>query len=99
MEPCNCRVCTQTAYKLWSYYCRLGQELLWEKIQDLYDTRVRQMAPAERLQLAKLILDDLAPSDKPLDMSDEWSDDDLADLATFSIQQANRPNEGSTGTP
>ena len=69
------------------------------KIQDLYDTRVRQMAPAERLQLAKLILDDLAPSDKPLDMSDEWSDDDLADLATFSIQQANRPNEGSTGTP
>ncbi len=54
------------------------------KIQDLYDSRVRPMRPAERLQLAKLIIDELAPSDKPLDVSDDWSDDDLADLATYS---------------
>ncbi len=51
------------------------------KIQELYDTRVRPMVPAERLQLARLILDDLAPSDKPVDVSDEWRDDDLADVA------------------
>ena len=32
-------------------------------IQELYDARVKRMAPAERLQLARLILDDLAPTD------------------------------------
>ena len=42
-----------------------------EKIQDLYSTRVRPMPPAERLQLARLILDDLAPTDQALDISDE----------------------------
>ncbi len=63
------------------------------KIQDLYDTRVRPMPPAERLQLAKLIIDDLAPSDKPVDVSDDWSDDDLADLTAFSAQQATRSSD------
>jgi hypothetical protein len=56
------------------------------KIQELYESRVRPMVPAERLQLARLILDDLAPSGTPLDVSDEWSDDDLADVAAFSAQ-------------
>ena len=50
------------------------------KIQDLYESRIRTMAPGERLQLARLILDDLAPSEKPVDVSDEWSDDDVADI-------------------
>ncbi len=63
------------------------------KIQDLYDARVRPMPPAERLQLARLIIDDLAPSDKPLDVSDDWSDDDLADLTAFSAQQATRSSD------
>jgi hypothetical protein len=47
------------------------------KIQDLYDTRVRPMLPAERLQLARLILDDLAPADEAVDVSDKWRDDNL----------------------
>ena len=51
------------------------------KIQDLYNTRVRPMVPAERLQLARLILDDLAPSEDSIDVSDKWRDDDLADVA------------------
>lgn len=53
------------------------------KIQELYESRVKPMPPAERLQLARLILDDLAPSEKPVDISDEWSDDDVADLSAF----------------
>lgn len=65
------------------------------KIQDLYSTRVRPMLPAERLQLARLILDDLAPSDQPVDVSDEWSDDDLADAAAASARQADRATPGS----
>ena len=53
------------------------------KIQELYETRVRTMGPAERLQLARMILDDLARSETAIDISDEWGDDDLADLAAI----------------
>ena len=61
------------------------------KIQDLYDSCVKPMPPVERLQLARLILDDLAPSDPAVDVSDEWGDDDLADVAAFSARHAGRP--------
>ena len=63
-------------------------------IQDLYDSRVRPMVPAERLQLARLILDDLAPlapSDEAIDVSDDWTDDDTADLAAYSTRHAAQP--------
>jgi len=69
------------------------------KIQDLYDTRVRPMPPAERLQLARLIIDDLAPSEKPLDVSDDWSDDDLADLTAYSAHHATRPSDDARAAP
>ena len=69
------------------------------KIQDLYNTRVRPMVPAERLQLARLILDDLARSENAVDVSDEWGDDDLAEVATYSAQQADRSPEDVRGQP
>ena len=69
------------------------------KIQELYETRVRPMPPADRLLLAKLIIDDLAPSEKPLDVSDDWSDDDLADLTTYSAQQAGHPSDDVRSAP
>ncbi len=65
------------------------------KIQDLYESRVRPMVPAERLQLARLILDDLAPSDTAVDISDQWDDDDLADVAAYSAQHAGQPSAGA----
>jgi hypothetical protein len=61
------------------------------KIQELYESSVRPMVPADRLQLARLILDDLAPSDTGVDVSDEWSDDDLADVVAFSARHASQP--------
>jgi hypothetical protein len=39
------------------------------KIRELYETPVRPMEPAERLQLARLILDDLAPGEGAVDAS------------------------------
>ena len=66
------------------------------KIQELYETRVRTMGPAERLQLARLILDDLARSENPVDISDEWGDDDLGDLATYSAEHADQPSASDT---
>lgn len=67
------------------------------KIQDLYESRVRPMPPAERLQLARLIIDELAPSEKPVDVSDEWSDDDLADLSAYAARQASRSSDEPRG--
>jgi len=67
------------------------------KIQDLYEGSVRPMPPAERLQLARLILDDLAPAEKPVDISDEWSDDDVADLSAYAADQATRSTDESRG--
>ncbi|MCC6423676.1 MAG: hypothetical protein IT447_09390 [Phycisphaerales bacterium] len=63
------------------------------KIQDLYRTSVRPMLPAERLQLARLILDDLAPSEQPVDISDQWTDDDLADAAAASARHGVRQDK------
>jgi len=60
------------------------------KIQDLYEARVRPMVPAERLQLAWLILDDLARSESVVDVSDEWGEDDMAEAATYSAQHADQ---------
>jgi hypothetical protein len=65
------------------------------KIRELYETRVRPMNPAERLELARLILDDLARSESPIDTSDEWSDDDLAEVSVYSAQHARRPRDDS----
>ncbi len=65
------------------------------KIQDLYESRVKPMVPAERLQLARLILDDLAPSETTIDVSNHWDDDDLADLAAYSAQHAGQPTSGA----
>lgn len=65
------------------------------KIQELYDTRVRSMPPVDRLQLARLILDDLAPAPTAaVDVRDDWTNDDLSDLAAFAVQQAERPTPG-----
>lgn len=68
------------------------------RVQDLYNASVRPMIPAERLQLAKLILDDLARSESPTDVSDEWGDDDLADITTFASQHAGQssPDAGDS---
>ena len=63
------------------------------KIQDLYRTSVRPMLPAERLQLARLILDDLAPSEQPVDISDQWTDDDLTDVTAASARHAVREDK------
>jgi hypothetical protein len=57
------------------------------------------MSPAERLQLARLILDDLAGSQDAVDISDEWGDDDVADLAAYSVQHGDRSNPNAGDRP
>jgi hypothetical protein len=64
------------------------------KIQDLYDARVRPMAPSERLQLAKLILNDLALPENGTDVSDEWGDDDLTDVIAYAARHTDASDSG-----
>lgn len=58
--------------------------------QQLYDTSVKQLPIVERLQLVKLVLDDLMhdPESWVVQESDEWSAEDLADLARASMAYA-----------
>jgi hypothetical protein len=53
--------------------------------KDIYADTVRQLPPNERLRLAALILEDLASS---VAFADQWSDQDMQDLAAFSLSHA-----------
>lgn len=56
---------------------------------DFYETVKRDLPPAEQLRLARLILDALAePSAAALEYCDHWSDEDLHDIAAFSMRCA-----------
>ena len=57
--------------------------------REIYDSIIRQLVPMERLRLATIILDDLtATGDEGLNMRDDWSDEDIADVARFSMSHA-----------
>jgi hypothetical protein len=58
--------------------------------RELYQTYVLDMPILERLQLVRLILDDLmaTPQAWLVDESDAWSDEDIEDLTRFSLTYA-----------
>lgn len=56
--------------------------------QEVYAAAVRPLAPAERLRLAALILDELTQTVSPVDESETWSEEDLRDLTVFSLRHA-----------
>jgi hypothetical protein len=53
--------------------------------EQLYADRIRRLPPKERLQLAALILEDLANG---TEFDDTWSEEDFRDLAAFSLSVA-----------
>jgi hypothetical protein len=57
-------------------------------VQDLYARAVRPLPTQERLQLAALILTELAQTPATIDYQDSWSDEDQADLVAFSMAYA-----------
>jgi hypothetical protein len=58
--------------------------------QQLYETRVKDLTVVERLQLVKLVLDDLMrdPAKWVVDEKDTWSEEDYADLTRASLAYA-----------
>jgi hypothetical protein len=63
--------------------------------KQLYVDTISQLSPKERLQLAAMILEDLATSSE---FDDAWSEQDLRDLTAFSLSVApthDQDNEAS----
>jgi len=61
-----------------------------ETSQELYQTYVREMPILERLQLVRLILDDLmaTPQTWLVDESDVWSAEDIENLTRYTLAYA-----------
>ena len=58
-----------------------------ETVQEIYRMWVQPLSVTERLRLATLILNDVAPA-LPVDEDDAWSEQDYHDLSAFSLQYA-----------
>ncbi len=57
--------------------------------REIYESTIRRLPAMDRLRIASLILDDLTASGgRDLDVSDEWSDQDIADLNAASLKYA-----------
>ncbi|NJM47029.1 MAG: hypothetical protein HC860_13440 [Alkalinema sp. RU_4_3] len=58
-------------------------------IDEIYTQVIRALPPGERLQLATLILSNLAPQNLAVvDESSTWTEEDISDLSKFSLQYA-----------
>ena len=64
--------------------------------KDVYRTWVQSLSVTERLRLATLILNDIAPA-LVVDEDDAWSEQDLSDLSAFALQYA-ASTSGRKGT-
>ncbi len=64
--------------------------------RQIYETSIKNLSVLDRLQLVKLVLDDLMsdPRSWIVDESDEWSAEDLADLTRASLAYASHSLEG-----
>ena len=58
--------------------------------QQVYETSVKKLPVIERLQLVKLVMDDLMsrPATWVVDESDVWNKEDYADLTRASLSYA-----------
>ena len=56
-------------------------------VADIYDQTIRPLPAADRLRLAKLILEDIPP-EWVVECSDEWSEEDVHDFSQASWRHA-----------
>ena len=67
-------------------------------VQEVYSQIIQALSPAERLRLATLILNELVQQNLPIvesavqpdaiDQQDNWTEQDQADIVSFSLQYA-----------
>lgn len=63
-------------------------------VAEFYEAEVKALLPQERLQLAKLILNDL-PDESVVDERSEWTDQDLEDFTMGNWQHIDEALEES----
>ena len=56
-------------------------------VNAIYQQTIKSLPTADRLQLAKMILNDI-PAESFVDYDDSWSDEDLRDFTQASWQRA-----------
>jgi hypothetical protein len=62
-------------------------------VQELYEQTIKTLPAAQRLRLAALILNDIAPP-SDVDDSDSWTEEDLQDFTQMSWQSIDQHLEG-----
>lgn len=56
-------------------------------IEQMYDTNIKPLSTGERLQIARMILNDI-PNESSAGYSDHWSEEDLRVATRYSLQRA-----------
>jgi hypothetical protein len=62
-------------------------------VKELYEQTIKTLPAAQRLRLAALILNDIAPP-SDVDDSDSWTEEDLQDFTQMSWQSIDQHLEG-----
>jgi hypothetical protein len=63
--------------------------MMLTKIDEIYDLCIQFLPPSDRVQLATLLLNNFVQEGSTvIDESDTWTEEDIADLSTFSLQYA-----------
>ena len=59
------------------------------KIDEIYGLCIQVLPPLDRVRLANLLLNNFGQEESTvIDESDTWTEEDIADLSTFSLQYA-----------
>ncbi len=58
-------------------------------VNEIYEQSIKPLATADRLKLARMILNDI-PAESFLDYSDSWSDEDIRDFTKTSWQRVQK---------
>jgi hypothetical protein len=56
-------------------------------LAELYNREIKSLSAADRLRLARLILDDIPP-ESMVDYSEEWNDEDLKDFTRAAVDRS-----------
>jgi hypothetical protein len=58
-------------------------------VREIYQESIKPLSAVDRLQLAKMILNDI-PAESLVDFSDSWTDEDLTDFAQSGWQHMDK---------
>lgn len=76
-----------------------GEHTMELSAKELYLKKVRLLSLEERLLLAAMILNDITAAKEQVDLSDNWTEQDLEDLTAFALSHSENPHEKQRNRP